>query len=119
MSYKKNRLRIKKERISKKRSELGKLGNEVKRQRMQEQGKDLVCVGGYVSFGRIGNHCIKLYADPNDCTHYWIKSDGEWRKPRTVEGVRSVASRWFGRFALSEVNNETKESGNLVIDYQI
>ena len=89
----KNYIRKRSEELSERNSKRGIYGNEVKRERMMHDAEELQCVGGLVSFGRFGSHVIKFYAS-NDPTHYWIRSDGKMKAPRTSRGVRSTVSDW-------------------------
>ena len=71
----------------------GKYGNEVKAKLRMERGQDLEVVGGFTTFGSMGDHTVELLAC-DDPIHVWIRVDGELRTPRTMRGMHSVLSRW-------------------------
>lgn len=96
MPYKQNRLRMKRYAISKKRSEQGKYGNEVKRKRMRERAIPLEVVGTIRTTGNMGDHFIEIL-DGGDESHVWLRVDGELRKPRTMNGVHRILSKWIWR----------------------
>lgn len=93
MSYKPNRLRLKREAISKKRSKQGKYGNEVKRRMMQERGYNLDVVGRMETSAIFGEHVIELLACDDE--HCLLMVDGEIRRPRTCAGVKRVIGEWI------------------------
>ena len=111
-------LRKKREALSKRNSEKGKYGNEVKRQRKMQQCQDLVCIGGFQTFGAFGGHCIKLYGG-SDPTHFYIKVDGEWKRPRTYDGVRRIVSKWFTKCTIFNGGTSAAQSSDCVVCYQI
>ena len=96
MPYKPNRLRLKREAISKKRSEQWKRGNEVKRQKMQQEAvKGHVC-GGLHNYGSLGHHHIQIL-DYGFESHFWLMVDGQLRKPQTDRGFRKILCDWMLR----------------------
>lgn len=82
-------IKKKRERASKR----GKYGNEVKRRMMIERCSGLDVVGGFKTWGSMGEHEVELLAC-DDPTHVWILVDGLLRTPRTMNGVHRVLSRW-------------------------
>ena len=75
--------------------------------------------GGFVSFGKMGSHCLKFYSCSDDPLHYWVSVDGEMRNPRTVRGVKAVAADWFERFATSEKDKSDCDHLGFVPDWSI
>ena len=82
--------------VSERNSKRGKYGNEVKAKLRMEHGQDLEVVGGFKTWGSMGDHVVELLvcADP---THIWIRVDGEFRKPRTMRGFYAALNRWAYR----------------------
>ena len=98
MPYKPNKLRMKREAISKKRSVQGKYGNEVKRRMMRDQASGMEVVGGFTTFGSLGEHTVDLL-DCGDPKRVWMRVDGEIRCPRTADGIVRVLGKWLWRKA--------------------
>ena len=71
----------------------GELGNKTIRKNMMERGQDLKVVGGFTTWGSMGEHVIEVLAC-DDPSHAWIRVDGWLRQPRTMRGLHSVLSRW-------------------------
>ena len=97
MPYKKNRLQLKREAISRKRSEMGKRGNKVKRDRMAENALEMRVTGTMTTTGIFGDHFIELLVDDYDPLNCWMRVDGEIRRPRTCAGVKRIVGEWIFR----------------------
>lgn len=85
-------------------SKRGKYGNEVKRQKMIARAVPLEVVGGFTTWGSMGEHEIEILAC-DDPTHVWIRVDGELRRPRTMDGVHRVLSKWVYRIRSDQLRN--------------
>lgn len=91
-----NYLQKRKKALSERNSKRGKLGNEAKRRMMKERGEVSNVVGGFTTFGCMGDHTVELL-DCGDEVAVWIRVDGEIRAPRTIRGVRAVLAKWIVR----------------------
>lgn len=87
-------LNKKRRELSERNSRRGKYGNEVKRRIMHERGNDGIVVGGFETWGNMGEHTIELI-DCGDESMLWIRVDGELKMPRTMRGVRAVITKWI------------------------
>ena len=57
---------------------------------------DPVPVGGFTTWGIMGDHVIRLL-DCGDDSVVWIEVDGQIRAPRTLTGVKRIVSEWIWR----------------------
>lgn len=74
-------------------SKRGIRGNEVKRQRRIERAEAMKVVGGFRTFGSMGEHLVEIL-DCGDNTHNWLRVDGVIRQPRTPGGIRKILAEW-------------------------
>lgn len=94
MPYKKNRLQIKRERISADCSRRGKYGNQVKAQKRIAEAESMRVVATVQTSGSLGEHCIELlsYVDP---MRVLVRFDGVLRQPRTAQGFVRLLGKWL------------------------
>ena len=95
MPYKKNKLRLKQERISKECSRRGKYGNEVKRRMMRENASEWTITSTIRTDGVIGEHVIEMLTSPDDPKQMLVRVNGEIRKPYTVNGFGKVLAEYL------------------------
>jgi len=107
MPYKKNRLQLKRERISADCSRRGKYGNEVKARLRLEQSEEMRVVAEVRTSGSLGNHHIELL-DFGEPMMVWIRFDGEIYRPRTARGFISLLGRWMWRNKYRKKRKETR-----------
>jgi hypothetical protein len=94
MPYKKNRLRLKRERISADCSRRGKYGNEVKAEKRMAEAEESVVVATVRTSGSLGEHCIELLSC-GDPLRVYVRLDGELRRPRTAQGFVRLLGQWL------------------------
>lgn len=61
---------------------------------MLERAKPLEVVGTISTTGNMGDHFIELL-DGGSENHCWLRVDGQLRRPRTMNGVHRVLSKWI------------------------
>jgi len=94
MPYKKNRLRLKQERLSALRSQQGKLGNNVKAQKRLAEAEQMRVVAEVHTSGSLGAHHIELL-DCGEPVVVWVRMNGKIYRPRTARGFVSLLRRWL------------------------
>ena len=94
MAYKKNRLRLKQERLSELRSKQGTYGNEVKARKRMAEATEMHVVGEIKTFGIFGEHHIEWLAGDSE-THGYVKCDDKLSRPLTPRGFVSLLGRWL------------------------